>query len=108
MLAEELNNKWKPVLEHSDLPEIKDAHKRLVTATVLENTERALREAGGGQQLLGEAESTNTVGSGNIANFDPVLISLVRRSMPNLIAYDVCGVQPRSNRAYLCNAFAVC
>ena len=94
MLAEELNNKWKPVLEHSDLPEIKDAHKRLVTATVLENTERALREAGGGQQLLGEAESTNTVGSGNIANFDPVLISLVRRSMPNLIAYDVCGVQP--------------
>ena len=94
MLAEELNNKWKPVLEHSDLPEIKDAHKRLVTATVLENTERALREAGGGQQMLGEAESTNTVGGGNVANFDPVLISLVRRSMPNLIAYDVCGVQP--------------
>ena len=95
MLAEELNNKWKPVLEHSDLPEIKDAHKRLVTATVLENTERALREAGGGQQLLGEADGhVNSVGSGQVSNFDPVLISLVRRSMPNLIAYDVCGVQP--------------
>ena len=95
MLAEELNNKWKPVLEHSDLPEIKDAHKRLVTATVLENTERALREAGGGQQMLGEGDGhVNSVGSGQVANFDPVLISLVRRSMPNLIAYDVCGVQP--------------
>jgi len=56
MLAEELNNKWKPVLEHADLPDIKDAHKRLVTATVLENTEKALRESSaqtGGQQLLG-------------------------------------------------------
>ncbi len=97
MLAEELNNKWKPVLEHSDLPEIKDRHRRLVTATVLENTENALREAaaqGGVQQMLGEAEHVNSVGSGQVANFDPVLISLVRRSMPNLIAYDVCGVQP--------------
>ncbi len=98
MLAEELNNKWKPVLEHTDLPEITDAHKRLVTATVLENTERALREAAGqgsSQQMLGEADGhVNSVGSGQVANFDPVLISLVRRSMPNLIAYDVCGVQP--------------
>lgn len=98
MLAEELNNKWKPVLEHTDLPEITDAHKRLVTATVLENTERALREAAGqgsSQQMLGESDGhVNSVGSGQVANFDPVLISLVRRSMPNLIAYDVCGVQP--------------
>jgi hypothetical protein len=98
MLAEELNNKWKPVLEHADLPEIKDRHRRLVTATVLENTENALREAaaqGGVQQMLGEADGhVNSVGSGQVANFDPVLISLVRRSMPNLIAYDVCGVQP--------------
>jgi hypothetical protein len=95
MLAEELNNKWKPVLEHSDLPEITDSHRRLVTATVLENTENALREAGGGQQMLGEADGhVNSVGSGQVSNFDPVLISLVRRSMPNLIAYDVCGVQP--------------
>jgi hypothetical protein len=94
MLAEELNNKWKPVLEHTDLPEIQDSHRRLVTATVLENTEKALRESGGGQQMLGEAEHVNSVGSGQVANFDPILISLVRRSMPNLIAYDVCGVQP--------------
>ena len=82
MLAEELNNKWKPVLEHADLPDIKDAHKRLVTATVLENTENALRESAaqsGGQQLLGEAEAVNSVGNANVANFDPVLISLVRR-----------------------------
>ena len=98
MLAEELNTKWKPVLEHSDLPEITDSHKRLVTATVLENTERALREAAGqgsSQQMLGEGDGhVNSVGSQQVANFDPVLISLVRRSMPNLIAYDVCGVQP--------------
>ena len=95
MLAEELQNKWKPVLEHSDLPSITDAHRRLVTATMLENTEKALREAqvtmGGGQSLM---EATPLNSTGNVANFDPVLISLVRRSMPNLIAYDICGVQP--------------
>jgi hypothetical protein len=97
MLAEELQNKWKPVLEHGDLPEIGDAHKRYVTAQILENTEHALREAasqGGSQQLLGEATHVNV--AGNASNFDPVLISLVRRSMPNLIAYDICGVQPMS------------
>ena len=96
MLAEEIQNKWKPVLEHSDLPEIKDAHKRAVTAQILENTENALRESasmGAGQQLLGEAVPTNATGSA-VDNFDPVLISLVRRAMPNLIAYDICGVQP--------------
>ena len=95
MLAEEIQNKWKPVLEHEDLPEIKDAHKRAVTAQILENTERALREAqaqAGGQQLLGESTPINA--TGNVSNFDPVLISLVRRAMPNLIAYDICGVQP--------------
>ena len=97
MLAEELQNKWKPVLEHTDLPEIGSAHKRYVTAQILENTEQALRESaaqGGAQQLLGEATHVNV--AGNAANFDPVLISLVRRSMPNLIAYDICGVQPMS------------
>jgi hypothetical protein len=97
MLAEELQNKWKPVLEHTDLPEIGSAHKRYVTAQILENTEAALRESasqGGQQHLLGEATHVNT--AGNAANFDPVLISLVRRSMPNLIAYDICGVQPMS------------
>ena len=95
MLAEEIKNKWKPVLEHSELPEITDAHKRTVTAQILENTENALRESSamvsGSQQLLGEAP-TNV--AGNVSNFDPVLISLVRRAMPNLIAYDICGVQP--------------
>lgn len=96
MLAEEIQNKWKPILEHGDLPEIKDAHKRAITAQMLENTEQALSEAqamAGGQQLLGEATPTNATGS-SIDNFDPVLISLVRRAMPNLIAYDICGVQP--------------
>ena len=94
MLAEEVQNKWKPVLEHADLPAIENAHKRAVTAQILENTENALREDaqnGVSQQLLGESP-TNV--AGNVSNFDPVLISLVRRSMPNLIAYDVCGVQP--------------
>jgi hypothetical protein len=94
MLAEEVQNKWKPVLEHADLPTIESAHKRAVTAQILENTENALREDaqnGQSQQLLGESP-VNV--AGNVSNFDPVLISLVRRSMPNLIAYDVCGVQP--------------
>ena len=94
MLAEEVQNKWKPVLEHADLPTIDTAHKRAVTAQILENTENALREDamnGVSQQLLGEAPVN---AAGNVSNFDPVLISLVRRSMPNLIAYDICGVQP--------------
>jgi len=94
MLAEEVQNKWKPVLEHTDLPSIESAHKRAVTAQILENTENALREDsmnGVSQQLLGESPVN---AAGNVSNFDPVLISLVRRSMPNLIAYDICGVQP--------------
>ena len=94
MLAEEVQNKWKPVLEHADLPTIESAHKRAVTAQILENTENALREDmqnGVSQQLLGESP-VNV--AGGVSNFDPVLISLVRRSMPNLIAYDICGVQP--------------
>ena len=98
ILTEEAQRKWQPVLEHPDLPKIIDAHRRAVTAVILENTENALREAGaqlGHQRLLGEdAATNNTSPNSNIDNFDPVLISLVRRSMPNLIAYDVCGVQP--------------
>ena len=96
---DELQKKWQPVLEHPDLPEISDAHKRATVATLLENQEHAAREDGmgtGGYQaptLLGEAAPANATG-GSIDTFDPVLISLVRRSMPNLIAYDVCGVQP--------------
>ena len=94
-LAEEVQNKWKPILEHEDLAPIKDAHKRAVTAQILENTERAVQEArasmsGGG--FLTEAPQ-NVTGT-SVDNFDPVLISLVRRAMPNLIAYDICGVQP--------------
>jgi len=92
---EELNEKWSPVLDHQDLPSIGDLHKRAVTAQILENTEQALREAsrlGSHQGLLTEAP-TNVTGS-NVDTFDPVLISLVRRALPNLIAYDICGVQP--------------
>ncbi len=102
ILAEEIQNKWKPVLEHADLPEIRDAHKRSVTAIVLENTERTLNEGRQtltGHSFLGEDAPQNSMlgsaGTGSaIDTFDPVLISLVRRAMPNLIAYDVCGVQP--------------
>ena len=104
-LNEEIQQKWQPVLEHPDLDKISDPHKRAVTATILENTERALREASGmvrGSQSLFEAnQPTNAMGAsssdattGSIDIFDPVLISLVRRAMPNLIAYDLCGVQP--------------
>lgn len=100
-LNEEIQKKWAPVLEHAELEPIKDAHKRGVTATLLENTERALIEASGqaaGSQFLSEnpVHVNNGVagGAGNVATFDPVLISLVRRAMPNLMAYDICGVQP--------------
>ena len=108
-LSEDIQKKWQPVIEHPDLSEIKDPHKKAVTATLLENQEKASREAAmgsGGYQmpsLLGEAAPTNAMGAssstasdGAIDIFDPVLISLVRRSMPNLIAYDICGVQPMS------------
>jgi hypothetical protein len=105
-LAEEIQNKWAPVLDHDGLGSIKDQHRRSVTAIMLENTERALTEsaAHGSYQTLTETSSTtpvnfmgassSTAGAGGIDTFDPVLISLVRRSMPNLIAYDICGVQP--------------
>ena len=104
-LNEEIQKKWGPILEHPDLAKITDPHKRMVTATVLENTERALREASGiahGSQRLFEAGqpvnamqgSSSTAADGAIDIFDPVLISLVRRAMPNLIAYDLLGVQP--------------
>jgi hypothetical protein len=94
----EVQNKWSTILEHPALPGIGDTHKRAVVAQLLENTERALREEGrnGGQTaLLSETSgSLPTSLAGGIDNYDPVLISLVRRAMPNLIAYDICGVQP--------------
>lgn len=94
-LNEEVQNKWKPILEHEDLPQIKDKHRADVTACMLENTAKAMGESGAfaPRSLLGEAAPTNQTGA-NIDNYDPVLITLVRRSMPNLVAYDLCGVQP--------------
>lgn len=105
--TDDLIKKWQPVLEHPDLEKIADAHKRSTIATLLENQERSAREQAGGSggynapTLLGEAAPTNAMGAssstasdGSVDIFDPVLISLVRRSMPNLIAYDIAGVQP--------------
>jgi len=86
--TEHLQEKWQPVLEHPDLPEIKDSYRRAVTTVILENQEKAMSED---REFLGEV--TNQTGSA-IANWDPILISLVRRAMPSLIAYDICGVQP--------------
>jgi len=97
MLNEELNAKWRPILEHPELNAISDPHKRAVTAIVLENTEVALREgsAWSTNSLLNETPANNYGdGATNVDSYDPVLISLVRRSMPNLMAYDICGVQP--------------
>ena len=84
--------KWQPVLEHPELPKIGDAYRRAVTTLILENQEKSMKED---RSFLGEAAPTNATGSA-VDNWDPILISLVRRSMPNLIAYDICGVQPMS------------
>ena len=89
-LSETYEKKWQPVLEHPDLPKITDSYRRAVTATILENQERAQKEDAA---FMTEAAPTNATGSG-ISNWDPILISLVRRAMPNLIAYDIAGVQP--------------
>ena len=94
-----LVEKWDPIINHSDLPNIGDVHKRRVTAVLLENQKRALQE-----QMLTEAPanamgggfsvSAATSSAGNLAGYDPILISLVRRAMPNVVAYDIAGVQP--------------
>ena len=89
-LTENLQEKWQPVLEHPDLPKIEDAYKRAVTTVILENQEKAVRED---RAFMTEAVPTNATGT-SVDNWNPVLISLVRRAMPNLIAYDICGVQP--------------
>ena len=89
-LTENLQSKWQPVLEHPDLPKIEDAYKRAVTTVILENQEKAVRED---RAFMTEAAPINATGS-SVDNWNPVLISLVRRAMPNLIAYDICGVQP--------------
>jgi hypothetical protein len=103
-LSENLQQKWEGVLDHPDLPSIKDPYRKAVTAVVLENQMVEMQKASG---MLNETGApTNSMGSTNggfqggsaaagpVAGFDPILISLVRRSLPNLIAYDVCGVQP--------------
>jgi hypothetical protein len=90
-LTEELQKKWAPVLEHPELDSIKDPYKKAVTALVLENQQQAMAQDA---QALNESSGpTNATGAG-VQNFDPILISLVRRALPNLIAYDVAGVQP--------------
>jgi hypothetical protein len=100
--AEYLQEKWAPILDYSGMDQIKDAHRRSVTAILLENQERELREE---RDFLYESPTNGTASSPTVAGFsagagsptagfDPVLISLIRRSMPNLIAYDLCGVQP--------------
>ena len=102
-----LVEKWEPILAHESFSPITDNHRKAVTATILENTERALAETGdlsaNMTSLLSEAP-TNDAGTGGFgggstaggptAGYDPILISLVRRAVPNMIAYDICGVQP--------------
>jgi len=107
-MSQHLQEKWAPVLEHGDLPKIEDNYKKAVTSILLENQERVIREE---RQILSEALptvntdpagagvpgfSTAAAAAGPVAGFDPVLISLIRRSMPNLVAYDLAGVQPMS------------
>ena len=99
-LTEQLQKKWENVLEHPDLPKISDPYRKAVTALVLENQAQEMVKGG----MLAETAPTNSAGTGGfsgsatatgpVAGFDPILISLVRRSLPNLIAYDICGVQP--------------
>ena len=108
--SETLQEKWKPLLNHEGCDEIKDPHRRAVTAVLLENQEKFLREQSAFNEsgMLNEQPNMNTnsganagfsagaTATGPVAGFDPVLISLIRRSMPNLVAYDLAGVQPMS------------
>jgi hypothetical protein len=91
-ISEALQRKWKPILEHTELPEIKDSYKKAVTTMLLENQEQYLKETAP-TNFSANLDGPTT---SNVARWDPILISLVRRAMPNLIAYDICGVQPMS------------
>jgi hypothetical protein len=97
---DQLVEKWSPVLNEESAGEIQDSHRRAVTAAVLENQEQAFREEAAMQGLSEVASSTNNSTTGFTsaaspgANWNPVMIALVRRAMPNLMAYDLCGVQP--------------
>ena len=93
-LAETLKEKWAPVMEHKDLEPIKDPYKRDVTLRLLENQEKFLKEAAPANAMGVSSTALDT--SGHVDQWDPILISLVRRAMPKLIAYDICGVQPMS------------
>ena len=100
---EVLQEKWAPLLDYEGLDPIKDSHRRMVTAVLLENQEQSIKEE---REFLSETPTNNTASGSNAgfsasatatgptAGFDPVLISLIRRSMPNLVAYDLAGVQP--------------
>jgi len=92
----EILEKWAPMLDADGVETIGNAQKRAVTAVALENTERALMEERGQSTYLNEAANATAGGASPMANWDPILISLVRRAMPNLIAYDIAGVQPMS------------
>ena len=105
-MSKVLQEKWAPVLDHGDLDPITDNYKKAVTSILLENQEKVIRQE---RQILSEAVptmNTDPAGTGNpgfsssgdqsVAGFDPVLISLIRRAMPNLVAYDLAGVQPMS------------
>lgn len=97
--SDKLSNKWKPILEHKDMPEIKDNYRKAVTTVLLENQEQSLREAAPTNSIGGSGSPTLGFGGSSslgVNLWDPILISLVRRAMPNLIAYDICGVQPMS------------
>ena len=91
---DKLIEKWAPVLDEESAGSIKDHHRKAVTAAILENQERAFAEEAAQGQMLSEAAPTNN--TANVNNWNPVLIALVRRAMPNLMAYDMCGVQPMS------------
>lgn len=91
-MAEQFQQKWAPILEHAELPKITDSYKAAVTAVLLENQEKALMND---RQVLNEdAPVNNSFATAGIDRYDPILIGLVRRAMPNLMAYDICGVQP--------------
>ena len=108
MSTQHLQEKWAPVLGHQDLPEIKDSYRAAVTAQLLENQERCHEGAAcsgrwwwsperGTYQRCTDGGFTNAAAAaGSTAGFDPVMIGLIRRAMPNLMAYDICGVQPMS------------
>ena len=95
-LVEELENKWEPVLKHDSLSPIKDNYRRAVTSILLENQEQALRETSSHVNNVASSGHLNSAGTG-LDGYDPILISLVRRAMPNLMAYDVASVQPMTS-----------